>query len=79
MFLAFVSVVFTQKNKTKQDTQKNCAKATQDLNKMRSNYSELEATLGKLKTNLELNADTQNKDRTRIQDLSEEVEIICYI
>ena len=56
-----------------QYTQSKYTKAAKDLNKSRANYSELESTIGKLKTSLQVNANNQDKDRTRIQELSEEV------
>ena len=61
------------KDKTIEDTQKNYTKTAKDLNKTRSNYLELEATIRKLKTSLHSSASNQNKDRTRIGELSEEI------
>ncbi|RUS86455.1 hypothetical protein EGW08_005770 [Elysia chlorotica] len=61
------------KDKTIEDTQSKYTKAAKDLNKSRTNYSELESTIGKLKTSLQVNASNQDKDRTRIQELSEEI------
>ncbi|GFO42037.1 coiled-coil domain-containing protein 171-like [Plakobranchus ocellatus] len=61
------------KDKTIEDTQSKYTKAAKDLNKSRANYSELESTIGKLKTSLQVNASNQDKDRTRIQELSEEI------
>ncbi|CAG5125617.1 unnamed protein product, partial [Candidula unifasciata] len=61
------------KDKTIEETQKAHTKTIKDLNKARSNCVELEATIGKLKTNLQHSADNQEKDRIRIQELSEEI------
>ncbi|KAK3801916.1 hypothetical protein RRG08_028383 [Elysia crispata] len=61
------------KDKTIEDTHSKYTKAAKDLNKSRANYSELESTIGKLKTSLQVNANNQDKDRTRIQELSEEI------
>lgn len=61
------------KDKTIEETQKQYTKAAKDLNKSRSSYAELEATIGKLKSSVQTNASNQDKDRTRIQELSEEI------
>ncbi|CAL1539669.1 unnamed protein product [Lymnaea stagnalis] len=61
------------KDKALEDAQKSHSKAVQDLQKTRSNYTELETTIGKLKTSLQINTNNQDKDRTRIQELSEEI------
>ncbi|XP_005092062.1 coiled-coil domain-containing protein 171 isoform X2 [Aplysia californica] len=61
------------KDKTIEETQRNYTKTAKDLNKSRSSYAELESTIGKLKTSLQANANNQDKDRTRIQELSEEI------
>ena len=56
-----------------QDAHKNYTRAAKELNKVRANYGELEGMVAKLRSSLETTASSQGKDRSRIQDLSEEV------
>ena len=56
------------------DAHKSYTRTAKDLNKARSSYGELEGMVGKLRCNLEDTASSQGKDRTRIQELSEEVQ-----
>ncbi|XP_059165786.1 coiled-coil domain-containing protein 171-like [Physella acuta] len=65
--------IISAKDKLIEDAHRNYTKTAKDLNKTRNNYAELEATVGKLKTNLQNNASNQNKDKSRIQELSDEV------
>ena len=56
-----------------QDAQKNYTRTAKELNRVRSEYGELESTLTKMKIDLHSTASNQTKDRKRVHELSEEV------
>ncbi|KAL8625440.1 hypothetical protein ACOMHN_018585 [Nucella lapillus] len=61
------------KDKSLEEAHKNYTRTAKELNKARANYGELEGMVGKLRSSLETTASSQGKDRTRIQELSEEI------
>ncbi|XP_055873967.1 coiled-coil domain-containing protein 171-like [Biomphalaria glabrata] len=71
--LAASKELIKAKEKSIEENQQRLSKTTKDLKKSRSNYADLEATIGKLKTSLQVNANNQDKNKSRIQELSEEI------
>lgn len=61
------------KDKALEDAQKSYTRTAKELNRVRSEYGELETLLTRLKVDMQSTATNQSKDRTRIQELSEEV------
>lgn len=61
------------KDKALEDAQKSYTRTAKELNRVRSEYGELETLLTRLKVDMQSTASNQSKDRTRIQELSEEV------
>ncbi|KAL3866903.1 hypothetical protein ACJMK2_044153, partial [Sinanodonta woodiana] len=61
------------KDKALEDAQKNYTRTAKELNRVRSEYGELESLLSRLKVDMQSTASNQNKDRSRIQELSEEI------
>ncbi|CAC5379399.1 unnamed protein product [Mytilus coruscus] len=61
------------KDKSLEDAQKNYTRTAKELNRVRSEYGELESTLTKMKIDLHSTASNQTKDRKRVHELSEEV------
>jgi len=61
------------KDKALEDAQKSYTRTAKELNRVRSEYGELETLLTRLKVDMQSTATHQSKDRTRIQELSEEV------
>ncbi|KAL5005297.1 hypothetical protein ScPMuIL_018753 [Solemya velum] len=60
------------KDKALEETQRNYTRTAKELNRVRSDYGELESVISKLKVDIQSSSTVQNKDRTRIQELSEE-------
>ena len=60
-------------NCNSQDAQKNYTRTAKELNRIRSEYGELEGSMTKMRLNLQSTSNNSNKDRKRIQELSEEV------
>lgn len=52
---------------------KNYTRTAKELNRVRSEYGELESTLTKMKIDLHSTASNQTKDRKRVHELSEEI------
>lgn len=61
------------KDKALEDAQKGYTRTAKELNRVRSEYGELETLLTRLKVDMQSTATNQSKDRNRIQELSEEV------
>ncbi|XP_052280653.1 coiled-coil domain-containing protein 171-like isoform X2 [Dreissena polymorpha] len=61
------------KDKSLEDAQKSYTRTAKELNRVRSEYGELETLLTRLKVDMQSTATNQSKDRTRIQELSEEI------
>ena len=61
------------KDKALEDAQKAYTRTAKELNRVRSEYGELETLLTRLKVDMQSTASNQSKDRTRIQELSHEV------
>ncbi|XP_052797056.1 coiled-coil domain-containing protein 171-like isoform X2 [Mya arenaria] len=61
------------KDKALEDAQKAYTRTAKELNRIRSEYGELETLLTRLKVDMQSTATNQSKDRTRIQELSEEI------
>ncbi|XP_053405701.1 coiled-coil domain-containing protein 171-like isoform X2 [Mercenaria mercenaria] len=61
------------KDKALEDAQKSYTRTAKELNRVRSEYGELETLLTRLKVDMQSTATNQSKDRTRIQELSEEI------
>ena len=61
------------KDKALEDAQKSYTRTAKELNRVRSEYGELETLLTRLKVDMQSTASNQSKDRTRIHELSEEV------
>ena len=65
------------KDKALEDAQKSYTRTAKELNRVRSEYGELETLLTRLKVDMQSTASNQSKDRTRIQELSEEVRSVA--
>ncbi|XP_060582945.1 coiled-coil domain-containing protein 171-like, partial [Ruditapes philippinarum] len=61
------------KDKALEDAQRSYTRTAKELNRVRSEYGELETLLTRLKVDMQSTATNQSKDRTRIQELSEEI------
>lgn len=55
------------------DAQKNYTRTAKELNRVRSEYSEMENSMAKMRINLQSSSSNSTKDRRRVQELSEEV------
>ncbi|KAJ8304026.1 hypothetical protein KUTeg_017609 [Tegillarca granosa] len=61
------------KDKSLEDAQKNYTRTAKELNRIRSQYAEMEGSFTKLKVDMQSSASNQTKDRKRVQELSEEI------
>jgi hypothetical protein len=57
-----------------QDAQKNYTRTAKELNRVRSEYSEMENSMAKMRITLQSSSSNSTKDRRRVQELSEEVQ-----
>ena len=55
------------------DAQKNYTRTAKELNRVRSEYSEMENGMAKMRITLQSSSSNSTKDRKRVQELSEEV------
>ena len=73
LLVIMVHMLIMLYNCNSQDAQKNYTRTAKELNRIRSEYGELEGSMTKMRLNLQSTSNNSNKDRKRIQELSEEV------
>ncbi|XP_050400373.1 coiled-coil domain-containing protein 171 isoform X2 [Patella vulgata] len=61
------------KDKSLEDTQKKYTRTAKELNRVRSDYGELEGLLARMQVDLQTTSSYSDRDRTRIQELSGEI------